>query len=297
MKKRKFKIYLLALYLIILGIYLSIPDGKMRLVFCDVGQGDGAIIIRGNWQMVVDTGADNGRMLKCLDKYVPFWDKKIEGVMISHWDKDHSGALGSIVKSYKVENLFESVPSEDNMEKGINTYKLKAGETIKYGEMNWEILSPGDDSGSSNENSLVAVLNYKNKKFMFTGDANMEAEGKIMTWWSDRVDGLKVAHHGADTSSSLEWLEVIGPAITVISVGKTNSYGHPRQVTLDNLSLIGAKILRTDQSGDIVLSWDQNMYNMPWILRQLKVSGKNFGKKIWNFIEPMTIAIKRKNIF
>ncbi|MFA6008017.1 MAG: MBL fold metallo-hydrolase [Candidatus Shapirobacteria bacterium] len=255
MKKRKFKIYLLALYLMILGIYLSIPDGKMRLIFCDVGQGDGVIIIRGNWQMLVDTGADNGKMVKCLDKYVPFWDKKIEGVMISHWDKDHSGALESIIKSYKIENLFESLPSDDGIEKSINTYKLKAGETIKYGEMNWEILSPGDGAGSSNENSLVAVLNYDNKKFMFTGDADMEAEGKMMTWWNSRVDGLKVAHHGADTSSSLEWLEVIRPAIAVISVGKNNSYGHPKQTVLDNLNLIGTKIFRTDKEGDIILGW------------------------------------------
>jgi competence protein ComEC len=297
MKKRKFEVYLLALYLIILGIYLAVPDGKTRLIFCDVGQGDGAIIIRGNWQMLVDTGADNGKMLKCLDRYLPFWDKKIEGVMISHWDKDHCGALGSIIKNYKIENLFESVPSDNDIEKGINTYKLKAGEMIKYGEMNWEILSPGDDAGSSNENSLVAVLDYKNKKFMFTGDADMEAEGKMMTWWNGRVDGLKVAHHGADTSSSLEWLELIRPAIAVISVGKTNSYGHPKQVTLDNLKAIGAQILRTDQRGDIVLSGDDNMYNMPWILRQLKVSGKNFGKSIQSYIEQTMKVIKKKNIF
>ena len=231
MKERKFKVYLLAFYLIFWGIYLSVPDGKMRLVFCDVGQGDGAIIVRGNWQMLIDTGADNGRMTKCLDRYLPFWDKKIEGVVISHWDKDHSGALKSVIKSYKIENLFESVESDNALEKGINTYKVKAGDVVKFGEINLEILSPGESGNSDNENSLVAVLNYDDKKIMFTGDENMEAEGKMMTWWRNKIDVLKVAHHGADTGSSLEWLRMIRPATAVISVGKTNSYGHPKQIT------------------------------------------------------------------
>lgn len=255
MKKRKFKIFLLGFYLILVGIYLSIPDGKLRIIFCDVGQGDGTLITQGNWQMLVDVGADNGKMLKCLDKYLPFWDKKIEAIMISHWDKDHSGAMKNVIKSYQVGNLFESVKSNDKFEDGIDTYTLKAGENIKYGDLYWEILSPGESGITNNENSLVAVLNYENKRFMFAGDADFEAEGRMMTWWRHKVDGLKVAHHGADTSSSLEWLELIRPSVSVISVGVSNSYGHPKQRTLDNLQIIGAKILRTDQKGNIILSW------------------------------------------
>lgn len=297
MKKRKFKVILLGVYFLIVGIYLSIPDGRLRIIFCDVDQGDGAIVERGKWQMLVDVGADNGKMIRCLDRYLPFWDKKIEAVMISHWDKDHSGALKNIAKSYKIENLFESLESEDKVESNINVYQLKAGDKIEYGDLFWEILSPGESGTSNNENSLVAVLNYNNRKFMFSGDADVNAEGKMMLWWRKKVDGLKVAHHGAETSSNIDWLRLINPGVAVISVGKSNNYGHPKQSVLDNLNLVGAKILRTDEREDIVLSWGENMYNMPWILGQLKTDGENFGKNILSYIEQMIIVIKKSAMY
>ena len=103
MKKIKFKILILGLFLIIWGLYLSIPDGKLRLVFCDVDQGDGALLIKGRWQMMIDSGADNGKMERCLGRYLPFWDKKIEIVIITHGDSDHIGGLIDVSKYYKIE--------------------------------------------------------------------------------------------------------------------------------------------------------------------------------------------------
>ena len=255
MKKRKFKLFLLGIFLITIGLYLSIPDGKMRMVFCDVGQGDGAIIIKGNWQMVIDTGADNGKMERCLDRFVPFWDRKIEGVIISHWDKDHSGSFSRIIKNYKVEHLFESVSSGEEIEQNIYTDVLRAGDVIKYETMYFEVVSPNEIGEIDNENSLVVVLNYRNKRFLFTGDAGVEGEGKMMSWWSGKVEGLKVSHHGSDTATSEEWLKRIQPAVAVISVGE-NSYGHPNEEVLERLNRLGIKILRTDLEGDIVLGWD-----------------------------------------
>ncbi len=257
MEKRKFKILMLGLFLIILGLFLSIPDGKLRLVFCDVGQGDGALLIKGKWQMMIDSGADNGKMERCLDRYLPFWDKKIETVVISHWDNDHSGALSKIMKSYKINKLFESSPSDKNIEQEIYTEKIRAGDSFKYGEMAFEVIYPRKFGGEGNETSMVLVLNYEDKKFMFTGDVNLTGEGEMMTWWKkEGVEGLKVSHHGSDSGSSEEWLKRLSPAIAVISVGKINNYGHPKQTTLNNLNAIGSKIFRTDEKGDIILSWD-----------------------------------------
>lgn len=246
---------MLGIFLIILGLYLSIPDGKLRMVFCDVGQGDGAIIIRGNWQMLIDTGADNGKMERCLDRYVPFWDKKIEGVIISHWDKDHSGALNKIIKSYKIEKLFEPTSSGEQVEQIISAEVLRANDVIRYGKIYFEILYPIENTVSGNESSLVAVLNYGDKKFMFTGDVDVEGEGEIMSWWKGRVDGLKISHHGSDSGNNEEWLRRLSPAVAVISVGK-NNYGHPKDVVLERLKNMGIRTLRTDTGGEVVLGWN-----------------------------------------
>jgi len=253
MKKRKIKVMFLGFVLIFWGIYLSIPDGRLRLVFCDVGQGDGALIIRGNWQMMIDSGADNGKMERCLDRYIPFWDKKIEGVIISHWDEDHCGALEKIMNNYKIERLFASTESEKNIEQKIYTEKMRAGDILRYGDIYFDVLYPMDNGEVGNDSSLVVVLNYMDKKFMFTGDVDSQGEGEMMGWWNNRIDGLKVSHHGSDSGSSEDWLKRIAPGIAVISVGK-NSYGHPKGSVLGKFEYLGTKILRTDELGDVILS-------------------------------------------
>ncbi len=255
MKKRKFKILILGIFLGILGLYLSIPDGKLRLIFCDVGQGDGALIIKGKWQMMIDSGADNGKMERCFDRYLPFWDKKIEAVVISHWDKDHSGSLPKIMKSYQIERLFESGLSEAGIEQKSYTEILRAGDIIRYKEINFEVIYPGENTGNGNESSLVLVLNYRDKKFMFTGDVDRTGEGEMMSWWQEAVDGIKISHHGSDSSSSEDWLKRLRPAVAVISVGE-NNFGHPKEIVLERLKNMGIKTLRTDLGGDIVLGWD-----------------------------------------
>jgi competence protein ComEC len=255
MKKRKFKILILGIFLGILGLYLSIPDGKLRLIFCDVGQGDGALIIKGKWQMMIDSGADNGKMERCLDRYLPFWDKKIEVVAISHWDSDHSGALTKIRKSYEIGNLFESSQSDKNIEQEIYTEKMRAGDSFKYGEITFEVIYPREFGGEGNEASMVLVLNYRDKKFIFTGDVDKIGEGEMMSWYFNQIDGVKIAHHGSDSGSGEEWLNRLKPALAVISVGK-NNWGHPREIILERLKNMGIKTLRTDLGGDIVLGWD-----------------------------------------
>lgn len=238
-----------------MGLYLSVPDGKLKLVFCDVGQGDGALIIKGNWQMLIDTGADNGKMERCLDRYLPFWDKKIEGVMVSHWDKDHCGALEKIIKSYQIGKIFESTISGKKIEGNIPYELLMAGDKLYFGKIAFEILYPIEGGQTGNESSLVLVLNYEGKRFMFTGDVDLNGEGLMMGWWKSTIDGIKISHHGSDTASSEEWLERLKPGVAVVSVG-VNSYGHPTQQVLNRLNSLGVRVHRTDKEGDIVLGWN-----------------------------------------
>ncbi len=255
MKRKKYKITVLGIFFIILAVFFSIPDGKLRLIFCDVGQGDGAMIIKGNQQILIDAGPNNGKMGQCLDKYVPFWDKKIEGVIISHWDKDHAGGLNTIIKSYRVKNLFEAGQSLDGIEQKVYTHVLKAGDIFRYGEISFEVVFPEEMIKSDNGNSLVVVMNYLGEKFMFTGDVTSEEEGEMMRWWRGEVAGLKVAHHGSETGSSEGWLKRLSPEVAVVSVGE-NKYGHPSDTVLNRIRDLGTRIMRTDKEGDIILGWD-----------------------------------------
>jgi competence protein ComEC len=127
-----------------------------------------------------------------------------------------------------------------------------------------DILFPDRDVSMwpTNDGSVVAKLSYGNTSIMLTGDATKLTESYVMADYSPaelHSNILKVGHHGSDTSTSAEFLQAVAPATALISVGKDNKYGLPKQDTLDNLLGFGAKILRTDQLGSIIMTSDGNM--------------------------------------
>lgn len=239
------------------GWWLSRPDDKVRAIFCDVGQGDGVLVQKGNSQMLIDTGPANKKMGECLGKYMPFWDKKIEVIIISHWDKDHSGGLVDIEKYYKVEKLYSGKISPDKIEQNVYSGDLTEGEIIKMGEIDFEVISTrgveGKGVDQENGESVVGILSYGSKRFLMMGDVTAEVENKIV-WRKEiegRIDVLKVSHHGSGTATSEELLDAVRPKEAVISVGK-NSFGHPSPEVIKRLEEKGIKIRRTDKEGNIV---------------------------------------------
>ena len=110
---------------------------------------------------------------------------------------------------------------------------------------------------NENDNSNVLYFNYNNYQFLFMGDASIEKEKDILNEYSiEDIDFLKVGHHGSDTSSSKEFIDIINPNYSSISVGKNNRYGHPNKEVLNNLS--DSKIYRTDQDGSIMFKIKDN---------------------------------------
>jgi competence protein ComEC len=250
---------LLAICLVALGIgwWFSQPDGKVRVIFCDVGQGDGILVQKGMSQMIIDTGPPNNKMGECLGKYMPFWDKKIEVIIISHWDKDHSGGLVDIEKYYKVEKLYSGKESPDKNEQNIYSSDLADGEMIKMGEIEFDVISTKGVEGKGvdleNGESVIGVLSYRINRFLMMGDVTAEVENR-MVWRNElmgKIDVLKVSHHGSGTATSEELLEAVKPMEAVISVGK-NTFGHPSPEVIKRLEEKGIKIRRTDQEGNIV---------------------------------------------
>ncbi len=282
---RSTKLRLIILSLLLLGATLSIyaawreeRNGILTVAFLDVGQGD-AIYIEapsGN-QMLIDAGPGKA-VLRELSKVMPFYDRSIDVVIATHADQDHVGGLPDVLKKYKVNIFMEpGVPGESSSYKevekivassnssgggaGIKKILARRGMNVDLGDGTiLQILFPVIDSPSTDTNmsSIVAKLVYGENEFMLTGDAPQAVENYLVDTEGTLLqsDVLKAGHHGSKTSTSQVFVSAVSPQYAVISVGKDNKYGHPNQETLDTLRNFGAKILRTDQLGDIVFKSD-----------------------------------------
>jgi len=234
----------------LLWLWQQWPDGKLHVAFCDVGQGDGALVALGAFQALIDTGPSEEKLWQCLTKEMPFWDRKIDLVFISHQQSDHSGALADLLKRYQVSKLIQNAEQND---------------VYRYGDLYFDILSEvqkdkiGETSTSKEENELAMVIRLEYREFsaLFTADIGEKTESALLAdGVLKKVTLLKVPHHGSKYSSTLSFLEALSPRVAVISVGAKNSYGHPHGDTLMRLDSIGAEVLRTDQVGTVEIVTD-----------------------------------------
>lgn len=253
--------YFLGMVMICVGMllisYFSYESSVVKVIFCDVGQGDGIVITKANWQLVVDVGSDNGLMLKCLSKHLPWWDKKLEAVVITHRDADHSGSLAKVYKYYKIENLYSNRDSWEVNEQKFYAVKMNNNDVIRHGEMEYEVLSSGGYGDDDNDNSLVGLWKYKDKKILLMGDVSLRVEEEMV--WRKRLEGavgvdiLKIGHHGSEKASGKELLDLIKPKRVVVSVGKNNRVGHPSKKVLEDLAERKIIMDRTDLVGDVTV--------------------------------------------
>jgi competence protein ComEC len=274
---KKYGLLFIALLLLSADIFLFQLDWqnshrKFTFAMLDVGQGDALFIESpSGTQVLIDSGPSK-KILGRLQQMMPFYDKTIDAIILSHADQDHLGGFLDVLKNYKVGKIFESGTISDsktykNLEEEIKNQNIpdipaKKGMRLNLGGgAIMDILFPDRDVSNwdTNDGSMVARLSYGNAKIMLTGDATKKTEGIIL---SENVKEslqssiLKVSHHGSHTGTSKEFLDAVSPAYALISVGKDNKYGHPHQDTLDALNLFGAKIFRTDKLGTIIIKSD-----------------------------------------
>ena len=249
---------------LVVMFWLTLPKNKPVVIVCDVGQGDAILATYKNTQILFDVGPENKKVLKCLENHVPFWDKTIEAVVLSHGDSDHTGGLTDLMKDYKVKNFFSNGYLDKEIEQKIYSQKISQNDIISISLFNFEVVWPpayvettvGERDG--NQNSVAGLLSIKNNgwSMLLTGDMEKEVEQKLV--WrqilTKQVTVLKVSHHGSATATSEELLEVLNPKIAVISVGKNNRFGHPREEVIKKLEVKNVEIKRTDFDGEILFN-------------------------------------------
>lgn len=252
-------------------IYFRHPDGKLHLIFCDVGQGDAILAITpAGDQILIDGGPDNS-VLSCLGKNLPFYDRNLELVVLTHPQADHLTGLVSVFKNYQVEKVLKTAAVNNTAEfeafnQALTAEKAQVSEAIAglkigFGEkIQARIIWPPVLSGpisDLNETSVVLRLDFGNFCALLTGDATNSAWFQLISQGSlSNCFLLKVAHHGSKNATDELFLSTLSPKIAVISSGKNNRYGHPHEEVIKLLSQKWIKVLRTDLQGSIEIVTD-----------------------------------------
>lgn len=264
-----FKTLIIVFLLFIIPLLTSCSKEQLFSIhIIDVGQGDSILIKTANEKnILIDGGDENSE--KIIKNYLNKEKiKKIDMLFATHPDSDHIGSLDYVINTFKTDKLYmpESTSSSEafanlmdsceNSNVDIN-YLYKDDTLIIDNETTLNVLSPSFIQSENNLNSLVFNINYKNKSFLFTGDAEYSNEIEILDAYNlNNVDFLKIAHHGSSSSSNMNFLSQVSPDVAVISCGYKNQYGHPHQSTLDNLNDLSILTYRTDLLGDIVFYSD-----------------------------------------
>jgi len=250
------------------------PDDYLHVSFLDVGQGDSILIQKKNREILIDGGPAPEKLLSELGKKMPFWDKNLDIVILTHPHLDHISGLIDVLKRYKVNTILAADLSSE-----IPLYK-EWTETIKEKKIEYQIVMEGQKLIMSDEisleilnspqrtvpeeelddNCLVLKLEMREISFLFTADIGANTEMQLLNRRkAGRTDILKIAHHGSGGSSTSSFLEAVSPQIAVISVGKENTFGHPAPETLERLLRAGLQegnIFRTDEQGSIEFTTD-----------------------------------------
>lgn len=282
---KRLVVYCLVFYIIVTSIEI-ISDKSLEIHFIDVGQGDSILIKNKKGNYLIDTG---GNMLASFDIgkniTLPYLRKhgvrSLNGVFISHFHDDHCKGLPLLIDNLKIDNIFISYRNTDSpaynhiIEKNLPLTILGEGDKLYLDEnLSMEVLSPNDDfinrKLEENDLSLVLLLKYYNRQILFTGDMEKEVEDYLLDKIHEPIDIIKVPHHGSNTSSTKELLEVIRPKYGVITVGRNNLYGHPREEVLDRYRHMDSRIYRTDLMGMVKVELDREKIRINSFIREDK---------------------------
>lgn len=252
-------------------------DGStLEVHFLDVGQGDATLIRCGEAAMLIDAGNNSwGDDVRDYLEYQGIGD--LDYVIGTHPDADHIGGLDVVMEAFDCGTVIMPDYEKDTQtytdvtdvmeEKGYELTLPQVGTVYELGEAAFTIVAPNGEYGdNANDYSVGILLEHGENRFLFTGDAEEDAEADMLNNGIDlSADVFKAAHHGSRTANTEAFLERVDPDYVVISCGEGNSYGHPHAEVLNRLREMGIKVFRTDEEGTITATSDGSSitFNVP----------------------------------
>ncbi|HKU74224.1 MAG TPA: DNA internalization-related competence protein ComEC/Rec2, partial [Pyrinomonadaceae bacterium] len=250
-------------------------DGKLRVDFLDVGQGDSALItMPDGTTLLVDAGGntnDNSRRIgeTVVSEYL-WWRglSQIDYVLATHADADHIDGLNDVLKNFSVRGALiarrpENDPefekfSQSLTQTGTYSEMIQAADVIRFGDVKVDVLwPPADGDKWTNNDSIVLRIQLGERSILFTGDIEQAAERSLLASQQQlRADVVKVPHHGSKTSSTQGFALTTKPNLAIISVGRNSRFGHPHREVVDRWQTNGATILTTGECGTITVITD-----------------------------------------
>lgn len=268
--KKKICLYLIIVLLIFFKIR-PYMDNNTYIYYIDVGQGDSILVVTPhlNKTILIDTGGivsfnENYKSNIVKNKTIPFFRRiginRVDYLFLTHGDYDHAGEANELLSNFCVKKVFINKGNINNIEKKINnkevlTLKNFVIDNIKVNSLNNNVFN------NENDDSTILLFNIYDYKFLFMGDASIKTEEYLLNnYILPNVDILKVGHHGSYTSTSTDFINVIKPKYSVISVGENNMYKHPNKSVLDILD--NTKLFRTDVDGTIEVKISKKRYKI-----------------------------------
>lgn len=257
--------------------FLTLPDDRVRVDFLDVGQGDAILIRTPSYKVLVDGGPSPQTIARRLGERLPFWDRQIDLIVLTHPHEDHLMGLMEVLQRYQVDGILATPYEHDSSlyrqwrvlirDRGVRYVIAGQGQEVRLGsEARLRVLLPGmslfrGTDSDPNNNSVVLRLEVGGFSALLPGDIEEEAQQKLLAeplGLESQV--LKVPHQGARNALSEGFLGRVNPQVAVISVGESNPFGHPAQETIQKLQ--GIRVLRTDQQGTIEVETDGRAYRV-----------------------------------
>lgn len=264
-----FSITLLLLGIFSWRLYDRYFSSDAEIIFFDVGQGESILLKLPFGKVFLLDAGSSSYPKKVGPELVRELSRKgilqLDGLLISHPDQDHVGGVSDLFRQITIKALFYPAALEASLSRvpqmllqikaeaqSRKAQVMAVSENQQHEERAFRIThlnSIPPKRKTTNNLSLVSLLEVYGCRFLLTGDIEKEAENELVKKVSKPMHVLKVAHHGSITSSKRDFLKTLLPNFAVISVGADNRYGHPRTEVLHRLRFFRTKVFRTDFHG------------------------------------------------